>query len=1046
MEKCQELVRTYVATDGDDTIKELVQHVDDQLLTLLHIVKSLGEYLTSEDGKIREKGIRLLSHVISQCQSERISKQSTRVLTTFYLEKIQDADTIIPALDGLLTLTSLPTFGTNEATDTAHSVISHISMKALVQSVRYVVFRIIDALFAKHLAALVSSPTFLPGYIKLAEGEKDPRNLLLAFNIARVIALEFDITNHIDDLFDITFCYFPITFKPPPNDPYGITTEDLKSSLSACLSATPRFGPLALPLFLEKLSATAGNTKRDTLRTISLCLPVYGPAVAKSFASQMWSAFKLEIFQPLDAETADKAVNALTTLLLVLGKNKTAGPGSTEEVIDELTEEVITECLRVLREPEKSQAQHAIKIVNACLDTASAICTYTLNRVAPFLIKQFHDPDEAAHRDPILAALRDVLHAIRELKEGPCREASLAFLKANKDTTLGALTSGLNTKVSRGSALSGLLQISYMQGVLSNEEMAFVVHKINELLGSEKDELEDLRPIALEVLNVISIVSPKVVEENTLPMLFAALPDKAPARDADEERAKYWAILSALATLCEAPTLFEVLVIRLSTKLEIICGTGPADRECTAAYASALLQTISNLLARKSEAAHPDVPKYLDRLLPTLLTSVVTAAISPTPENEVATHPKIIHPIASVFSVVIRSAPTAKQASFINSLSKLFYEARVEGVLMSKLPAQCNFNPFDENAPYEQRNVVILLTASIVPLRPETELPFEDLDQTLSSLVEWCTNDRTSDVQSINATRLISSLVNKHSERLKSWMDGYLPNFWQETIYNPRQVRQVRIRALQVWVAVTRALVVQSHQKGDECVNNVFSLFEDPLVGRAAGKAIGEIALNDDGVLTKKNSATIRLFALQKLCARLLPRVILGYKESKESLIQDAYLVALASLIKAVPKSTYAEYLSVLMPILLRGLSLEGTELRTNIFQTLLQVAKDTAELSATNTGPLAEHAGSLIKAALSNSQHSEAITPSIQVCALQLLAILPGALRYDILHPYKSEVIRKLGSALDDRKRAVRKEAVDCRSVWMNLRNETELKALIIL
>ncbi|KAF8757616.1 RNAPII transcription regulator C-terminal [Rhizoctonia solani] len=950
MEKCQELVRTYVATDGDDTIKELVQHVDDQLLTLLHIVKSLGEYLTSEDGKIREKGIRLLSHVISQCQSERISKQSTRVLTTFYLEKIQDADTIIPALDGLLTLTSLPTFGTNEATDTAHSVISHISMKALVQSVRYVVTRI--------------KPHVPSGYIKLAEGEKDPRNLLLAFNIARVIALEFDITNHIDDLFDITFCYFPITFKPPPNDPYGITTEDLKSSLSPSV-------------ILREIVRDGWNTKRDTLRTISLCLPVYGPAVAKSFASQMWSAFKLEIFQPLDAETADKAVNALTTLLLVLGKNKTAGPGSTEEVIDELTEEVITECLRVLREPEKSQAQHAIKIVNACLDTASAICTYTLNRVAPFLIKQFHDPDEAAHRDPILAALRDVLHAIRELKEGPCREASLAFLKANKDTTLGALTSGLNTKVSRGSALSGLLQISYMQGVLSNEEMAFVVHKINELLGSEKDELEDLSG------------------GKHSPMLFAALPDKAPARDADEERAKYWAILSALATLCEAPTLFEVLVIRLSTKLEIICGTGPADRECTAAYASALLQTISNVLARKSEAAHPDVPKYLDRLLPTLLTSVVTAAISPTPENEVATHPKIIHP-SHQFLVW-------KQASFINSLSKLFYEARVEGVLMSKLPAQCNFNPFDENAPYEQRNVVILLTASIVPLRPETELPFEDLDQTLSSLVEWCTNDRTSDVQSINATRLISSLVNKHSERLKSWMDGYLPNFWQETIYNPRQVRQVRIRALQVWVAVTRALVVQSHQKGDECVNNVFSLSKIPC-------------------------ATIRLFALQKLCARLLPRVILGYKESKESLIQDAYLVALASLIKAVPKSTYAEYLSVLMPILLRGLSLEGTELRTNIFQTLLQVAKDTAELSATNTGPLAEHAGSLIKAALSNSQHSEAITPSIQVCALQLLAILPGALRYDILHPYKSEVIRKLGSALDDRKRAVRKEAVDCR------------------
>ncbi len=33
------------------------------------------------------------------------------------------------------------------------------------------------------------------------------------------------------DFFNITFCYFPITFRPPPNDPYGITSEDLKATL-----------------------------------------------------------------------------------------------------------------------------------------------------------------------------------------------------------------------------------------------------------------------------------------------------------------------------------------------------------------------------------------------------------------------------------------------------------------------------------------------------------------------------------------------------------------------------------------------------------------------------------------------------------------------------------------------------------------------------------------------------------------------------------------------------------------------------------------------
>lgn len=39
---------------------------------------------------------------------------------------------------------------------------------------------------------------FLSGYIALADGEKDPRNLLVAFAIARVLALEFDISTQFE--------------------------------------------------------------------------------------------------------------------------------------------------------------------------------------------------------------------------------------------------------------------------------------------------------------------------------------------------------------------------------------------------------------------------------------------------------------------------------------------------------------------------------------------------------------------------------------------------------------------------------------------------------------------------------------------------------------------------------------------------------------------------------------------------------------------------------------------------------------------------------
>jgi DNA repair/transcription protein MET18/MMS19 len=129
------------------------------------------------------------------------------------------------------------------------SVFANVKMKALVQSTRFFVFTIVDSLLSTHRDTLKEmSSTFLSGYVNLAVGEKDPRNLMLAFAIARVVLVEFDTSAHTEvlshcntfrpmsnshpqDFFDITFCYFPITFRPPPDDPYGISADDLKQAL-----------------------------------------------------------------------------------------------------------------------------------------------------------------------------------------------------------------------------------------------------------------------------------------------------------------------------------------------------------------------------------------------------------------------------------------------------------------------------------------------------------------------------------------------------------------------------------------------------------------------------------------------------------------------------------------------------------------------------------------------------------------------------------------------------------------------------------------------
>lgn len=129
-----------------------------------------------------------------------------------------------------------------------------MNLKSHPQAIRHSVYVLLDHLMSHARPALKRlGHDFISGYCSLVEGEKDPRNLMISFNLVKVILLEFDVERDItvgfrhsrldphpatdsllcvffsraQELFDVTFCYFPITFTPPPDDPYGISSEDL---------------------------------------------------------------------------------------------------------------------------------------------------------------------------------------------------------------------------------------------------------------------------------------------------------------------------------------------------------------------------------------------------------------------------------------------------------------------------------------------------------------------------------------------------------------------------------------------------------------------------------------------------------------------------------------------------------------------------------------------------------------------------------------------------------------------------------------------------
>jgi len=157
----------------------------------------------------------------------------------------------------------------------------------------------------------------------------------------------------------------------------------------------------------------------------------------------------------------------------------------------------------------------------------------------------------------------------------------------------------------------------------------------------------------LSILTTISASAPRHVQDQTLPVLFSSLPDTAPPRDALNERAKYWRNLLALSTLCVHPELFETLMIRLTTKLDLICVpvVEKEDVEPDAAYAHSLLKTLADTMSKKVDSGHPDVPKYIDSLVPRIFNLFIYSALQPE-RNWLANDPRLLRVGADIITQV----------------------------------------------------------------------------------------------------------------------------------------------------------------------------------------------------------------------------------------------------------------------------------------------------------------------------------------------------------------------------------------------------------
>jgi DNA repair/transcription protein MET18/MMS19 len=282
------------------------------------------------------------------------------------------------------------------------------------------------------------------------------------------------------------------------------------------------------------------------------------------------------------------------------------------------------------------------------------VSRYTLSQAVPHLTKLFINPDEVGSRQATLILLAEFIEASRD------SSTDSSLLASYKDEVLGVLTAALKVHNLRLPAMAGLKGLVTTQNLLSDEELGFVTHSASEIIQDDPSQFDEVSDGIIELLVSISDVSPIHVAEQTLPLLFSSLPDSAPARDSAEERGNCWKTLSALQALCRTPVLFETLVVRLTTKLELMCSPTrhPDDVEPTAAYAHAILKTLANVLTVKVLKRDTDVPKYIERLVSRLFNLFIHSALECDDARLlVTTDRRVLDAASEVITLVVRTLP-----------------------------------------------------------------------------------------------------------------------------------------------------------------------------------------------------------------------------------------------------------------------------------------------------------------------------------------------------------------------------------------------------
>uniref|UniRef100_A0A8C6P3Q5 MMS19 nucleotide excision repair protein n=1 Tax=Nothobranchius furzeri TaxID=105023 RepID=A0A8C6P3Q5_NOTFU len=460
---------------------------------------------------------------------------------------------------------------------------------------------------------------FVFGFVQSMDGERDPRNLLLAFQIANNIILGgYSLGKFTEELFEVTSCYFPIDFTPPPNDPHGITKEELILALRTVLTGTPSFAEFLLPLIIEKMDSDIQSAKLDSLQTLAACGSKYDHRDLAEFLQGLWTSLRREVFQTSSEKIESAALTALTALTSCLSRSVVNS--DSEDTLITLLDLVLTDCKHHLCEPDLKLVWPSAKLLQAACSASNRASHIITAAVMPSLIEQYNSRTQCSHRRTLLEVVQRFIKSVKTNTSSDTDESVLSAYRAALCSMVFSALSESNSSRTLSYLTIWADQESEMfpsccSGLLLDSDVGLAVDHLTRLLLTEEDE--SVSSAVVECAGALAELHPAALITKLIPKLKEEMFSGEENSEMNSHHAMRQRCLSALAAVSLQPS---VVFESTPVLLQVLNGARFSVDEVVLACRS--LQRIAEQVQDTEETGRC----FHDNIIPRLLSLALQAA------------------------------------------------------------------------------------------------------------------------------------------------------------------------------------------------------------------------------------------------------------------------------------------------------------------------------------------------------------------------------------------------------------------------------------